>query len=80
MGLSVIMIVILLIIVVVLVTKHRNTSLPSSTSEDVIEMKSNLLYGLTSGSDRIVTKPNEVYGVSVPAEPSHKETYEYVNP
>ena len=39
-----------------------------------IEMKPNSLYGLTS--DGIVTKPNEVYGVSVP---NQLVTYEYVN-
>ena len=33
-----------------------------------IEMKPNSLYGLTSGSESIVTKPNEVYGVSVPTQ------------
>ena len=43
-----------------------------------IEMNPNPLYGLTS--DNIVTKPNEVYGVSVPAEPSQPATYEYLNP
>ena len=47
-----------------------------------IEMKPNSLYGqLTAGgSDSIVTKPNEVYGVSAPAEPSQPEAYEYVYP
>ena len=45
-----------------------------------IEMKPNSLYCLNSGSESIVTKPNEVYGVSMPAEPSQPATYEYVNP
>ena len=84
-GLSVIINIILLIVVVVLVTKRKNTSLslPPSTSgaEDKdIEMKPNSLYGLTSGSESIVTKPNEVYGVSMTSEHGHPATYEYVNP
>ena len=74
--------IILLIVVIVLVIKSKSTSLslPLSTSvaEDKdIEMKSNSLYGLT---ESIVTKPNEVYGVSMTSEPSHPATYEYVNP
>ena len=40
-----------------------------------IEMKPNSLYGVTSDSERIVTKQNEVYGVS-----NHPMAYEYVNP
>ena len=38
-----------------------------------IEMKPN------SDCDDIVTKPNEVYGVTTTTEPHHPETYEYVN-
>ena len=83
-GLSVIINIVLLIIVVVLVTKRKSTSLlpPPTTSVDDkdIEMKPNSLYGLTSGSESIMTKPNEVYGVSMTSEPSHPATYEYVNP
>ena len=80
----------LIIILVVLVAKNRasSPSLPVPSSSAVnegggnqgtldIEMKPNLLYGLTSDSKNIVTKPNEVYGVSVPSQPA---TYEYVNP
>ena len=77
--------VILLIIVVILVTKRKTTSLslpPSTmvTEDKDIEMKPNSLYGLTSGSESIVTKPNKVYGVSMTSEPSQPATYEYVNP
>ena len=87
-GLSV-SINIILIVVVVLVTKVRVAPpIPPDTSANEgevkqgtldIEMKPNSLYGqLTAGgSDSIVTKPNEVYGVSVPSQP---EAYEYVNP
>ena len=77
----------LIIIVVVLVAKNRasSPSLPVPPTSAMnegggnqgtldIEMKPNSLYGLTS--DNIVTKPNEVYGVSVPAEPGQPETYE----
>ena len=73
-GLSVILNIFLIIIAVVLVAKNRESSpsLPVPPSSAVnnqgtldIEMKSNSLYGLTS--DGIVTKPNEVYGVSVSA-------------
>ena len=91
--LSVTINIILTIVVVILVTKVRVTSplLPTIAMVNEgegkqgtldIEMKRNSLYGqLTAGgSDNIVTKPNEVYGVSVPAEPSQPETYEYVNP
>ena len=80
----------LIIILVVLVAKNRanSPSLPVPPSSAVnegggnqgtldIEMKPNSLYGLTSGSESIVTKPNEVYRVSVPSQPA---TYEYVNP
>ena len=86
-GLSVSVNIILIIVVVVWVTKVRVTSpVPPDTSanEEVkqgtldIEMKPNSLYDLTS--DSIVTKPNEVYRVSVLAEPSQPEAYEYVNP
>ena len=76
---------------VVLVTKNKatvtSTSLPvppfSAVNEGGgnqetldIEMNPNSLYGLTSGSESIVT---EVYGVSdsVPSQPA---TYEYINP
>ena len=90
-GLSVILNIFLIIVVVILVAKNRATSIsqPLSPSSAVnegrgnqgtldIEMKPNSLYGLTSGSENIiVTKPNEVYGVSVPSQPA---TYEYVNP
>ena len=88
---SVILNIILIIIVVVLVAKNRATSpsLPVPPTGAVsegggnqgaldIEMNPNPLCGLTS--DNIVTKPNEVYGVSVPAEPSQPETYEHVSP
>ena len=75
-GLSVILNIFLIIVAVVLVAKNRasSPSLPVQSSSAVnegggnqgtldIEMKPNSLYGLTS--DGIVTKPNEVYGVSV---------------
>ena len=87
-GLSVSINIILIIVVVVLVTKVRVASpIPSDTSANEgevkqgtldIEMKPNSLHDLTS--DNIVTKPNEVYRVSVLAEPSQPEAYEYVNP
>ena len=91
---SVILNIFLIIVVVVLVAKNRATSpsLPVPPTSAMImsegggnqgtqdiEMKPNSLYGLTS-DNIIVTKPNEVYVVSVPAEPSQPETYEYVNP
>ena len=86
-GLSVIIIIaILLIIIVTSVSKCRargtSLALPPSTSEDDIEMKPNSVYGLrsTNASEHIVTKPNEVYGITSPAELSHEQTYEYVNP
>ena len=79
---------ILNIVVVVLVAKKRasSPSLPVQSSSAMndrggtqgtldIEMKSNSLYGLTN--DGIVTKPNEVYGVSVPSQPA---IYEYIAP
>ena len=82
---SVMLNIFLIIVVVVLVAKNRATSssLPvpptSAMNEERgtvdIEMKPNSLYGLTSKG--IITKPNEVYGVSVPSQPA---TYEYVNP
>ena len=82
----------LIIVVVVLIVKNRASSLsvPVPPSSAVIqnegggnqgtldiEMKPNSLYDLTS--DNIVTKPNEVYGVSdsVPSQPA---IYEYINP
>ena len=87
----ILIILILIIVVVVLVTKNRATSpslpvpLTSAVNEGGgnqgtldIEMNPNPLHGLIS--DNIVTKPNEVYGVTVPAEPSQPVTYEYVNP
>ena len=84
--------IILIIVVVVLVTKVRVASpIPPNTSANEgevkqgtldIEMKPNSLYGqlTAAGNDNIVTKPNAVYRVSVPAEPSQPEAYEYVNP
>ena len=93
-GLSVAINIILIIVVVVVVTKVRvrvtslSLTLPHTSVNEGgtldIEMKPNSLYGqlTAAGSDNIVTKPNEVYGVShsVPAEPSQPEAYEYVNP
>ena len=80
-GVSVILNIFLIIVGVVLVAKNRasSLSLPVQSSSAVnegggnqgtldIEMKSNSLYGLTS--DGIVTKPNEVYGVSVSSQPA----------
>ena len=87
-GLSVILNIFLIIVAVVLVAKNRasSPSLPVQSSSAVnggggnqgtldIEMKPNSLYGLTS--DGIVTKPNEVYGVSVS---SQSAIYEQVIP
>jgi Na+-transporting NADH:ubiquinone oxidoreductase subunit NqrF len=87
-GLSMIINIILIIVVVILVAKNRLTSHslsvpPNSAMNEGgggnqgaldIEMKPNSLYGLTS--DGIMTKPNEVYGVSLPAhaEPSQPAT------
>jgi hypothetical protein len=81
--------IILIIIVVVVVAKNQATShsqlvTPTSAMNERggnqgtldIEMKPNSLYGPTS--EGIVTKPNEVYGVSVPAEPSQPATYECI--
>ena len=82
-GLSVILNIFLIIVAVVLVAKIRasSPSLPVQSSSAVnefeggvnqgtldIEMKPNSMYGLTS--DGIVTKPNEVYGVSVSSQPA----------
>ena len=84
--------VILIIVVVVLATKIRTTSnspsLQPSPNEGEgeneamdIKMKLNILYGLTSGSESIVTKPNEEYGVSMPAETSQPSIiYENMKP
>ncbi len=78
-GLSVTINIILIIVLVIKKGKHSQS--PPTDREKKkgairdIEMKPNSLYGLTSGSESIVTKPNEVYRVSVPAEP----TYECVN-
>ena len=84
-GLLILLILLLVVIIVVLlVTKRKSTSLlpPPTTSVDDkdIEMKPNSLYGLTSGSESIMTKPNEVYGVSMTSEPSHPPIYEEVGP
>ena len=88
-GLSVIVIiVILLIIIVTSVSKFRargtSLALPPSTSdeEEDIEMKPNSVYDLrsTNASEHIVTKQNEVYGVTLPVELSHEQTFNYVNP
>ena len=91
-GLSTVINVILLIVVVALATRMNNTFAPSLPPTSVtggegerqgtmdIEMKPNSLYGLTSNNESIVTKPNEVYGVSVLTEPSHPAAYEYVVP
>ena len=78
-GVSVIINIILLIAVVVFLTRTKDTSSqppPSSrrSKEEDIKMKSNSYH-----CDDILTKPNEVYGVTTTTEPHHPETYEYVN-
>ena len=75
-GASVVVNIILLIVVVVLLIRTKGTSSQSqpSSKDNDIEMKPN------SDCDDILTKPNEVYGVTTTTEPHHPETYEYVNP
>ena len=83
-GASVVVNIILFIIVVVLLIRTKpdtRSQSPSSSSRSKkegqgamdIEMKPN------TECDDIVTKPNEVYGVTTTTEPHHPDTYEYVN-
>ena len=69
-GLILLAIVALLVVLIVFVIWRRG-------SMDT-EMKPNSLYDLTNDSESIVTKPNEVYGVSVGAELSDPASYDYV--
>ena len=79
-GVSVIINIILLIAVVVFLVRTKDTSSqqpsPSSrrSKEEDIKMKSSSCH-----CDDILTKPNEVYGVTTTTEPHRPETYEYVN-
>ncbi len=70
-GLSVTINIILIIVLVIKKGKRSQSPLTDREGEKGamdIEMKPNSLYGLASGSESIVTKPKEVYGVSVPTE------------